>query len=98
MHVKYRGHNLIGVKFKGGLERSISARAARRGVRLAAVLRRVLERQLRARQAGRDRGAAFTSLVPMLADELTKAANLVVADGDDDLVLLTRHDESARVV
>ena len=46
VHVKYRGHNLFGVEFKGGLSGPVAARAARRGLRLAPVLRRVLERQL----------------------------------------------------
>jgi hypothetical protein len=43
-------------------------------------------------------GAAITTLVPVLADELTVVTNLTVTEGDDALVLLSRHDESARVV
>jgi len=39
-----------------------------------------------------------TSLVPVLAAEMSLAANLSVVDADDGLVLVARHDESSRVV
>ena len=80
VHVKYRGHNLIGVNFKGGLRGAVAARAAGRGVHLAAVVRRLLARQHRARRWRSGVSApVIASLVPLLADELDNAANLTVA-------------------
>ena len=98
VHVKYRGHNLIGVKFKGGL--SGPSPLVLRGEVCISLLffDACWSDSFELGRPGAIVGAAFTSLVPVLADELTNVSNLVVTDGDDDLVLLTRHDESARVV
>jgi hypothetical protein len=48
--------------------------------------------------AGDIAGAALASLVPVLAAELEQPGNLAVAEGEDGLVLIARHDASDRVV
>ena len=76
-------------QLQGRTERAVAARPARRGLRLAAVLRCLLERQLQARRRRPASPApAITSLVPVLADELALPANLNVTDDDDRLVLI----------
>ena len=98
VHVKYRGRNLVGVKFKGGL--SGPSPLVLRGEVCVSLLffDACWSDSFELGRPGAIAGAAFTTLVPILAGELVKVSNLVVAAGDDDLVLLTRHDESARVV
>jgi hypothetical protein len=98
VHVKYRGHNLVGVKFKGGL--SGPSPLVLRGEVCVSVLflDACWSDSFELARPGAVVRAAFNTLVPMLADELAKVANLAVAEGDDDLVLLARYDESDRVV
>lgn len=98
VHVKYRGHNLIGVKFKGGLKGP--SPLVLRGEVCVSVLffDACWSDSFELARPGAVAGAVITSLVPMLADELVLAANLMVAEGDDQLVLLARHDDSARIV
>ena len=98
VHVKYRGRNLVGVKFKGGL--SGPSPVVLRGEVCVSLLLfdACWSDSFELASPGAVAGAAITSLVPVLADELEKAANLTVAEGDDGLVLLSRHDESTRVV
>ena len=88
MHVKYRGHNLIGVKFKGGLS-GPSPLVLRGEVCVSLLLFDACwSDSFELGDSGAIAGAVITSLVPVLADELALAANLSVAEGDDELVLL----------
>ena len=98
VHVKYRGHNLIGVKFKGGLA-GPSPLVLRGEVCIDLLFFDACwSDSFELGDAGAIVGAVFRSLVPVLAEELAKAANLAVVEGEDQLVLLTRHDDSDRVV
>ena len=96
--VKYRGHNLIGVKFKGGL--SGPSPLILRGEVCVSLLffDACWSDSFGLGDPGAVARAVITSLVPLLAGELARASNLTIAEGDDGLVLLTRHDESARAV
>jgi hypothetical protein len=98
VHVKYRGHNLIGVKFKGGL--AGPSPVVLRGEVCIDLLffDACWSDSFELGDAGAIAGAALRSLVPVLAEELARASNLTVAEGDDQLVLLARHDDSDRVV
>jgi hypothetical protein len=96
--VKYRGHNLIGVKFKGGLS-GPSPLILRGEVCVSLLLFDACwSDSFELGDPGAVAGAVIASLVPVLAGELALASNLSVPDGDDELVLLARHDEAARVV
>jgi hypothetical protein len=98
VHVKYRGHNLIGVKFKGGLK-GPSPLVLRGEVCISLLFFDACwSDSFKLAEPGAVAGAAIASLVPVLAEELAKASNLFVTEGDDGLVLLARHDESARIV
>lgn len=98
VHVKYRGHDLIGVTFKGGLS-GPSPLVLRGEVCVSLLLFDACwSNSFELANPGRIGGAVVVSLVPVLAAELAVAANLTVAEGDDGLVLLSRHDESSRVV
>ena len=98
VHVKYRGHNLIGVKFKGGLA-GPSPLVLRGEVCIDLFFFDACwSDSFRLADTGAIVGAAFRSLVPVLAEELGKPSNLTVTEGDDQLVLLARHDDSDRVV
>jgi len=98
VHVKYRGHSLIGVDFKGGL--SGPSPLVLRGEVCVSLLffDACWSDSFKLGEPGAIAGAAIASLVPVLAEEMALAANLAITEGDDGLVLLTRHDESARVV
>jgi hypothetical protein len=98
VHVKYRGHSLIGVSFKGGL--SGPSPLVLRGEVCVSLLffDACWSDSFELGDPGAIVGAAIASLVPVLAGELELASNLTITDGDDGLVLLTRHDDSARVV
>ncbi|MGE5691549.1 MAG: DUF6603 domain-containing protein [Pseudomonadota bacterium] len=91
VHVKYRGHNLIGVSFKGGLA-GPDPLVLRGEVCISLLLFDACWRD--SYELGGDdiSGPVITSLVPVLADEMTRASNLTVSADDDRLVLL-RHDE-----
>jgi hypothetical protein len=98
VHVKYRGRNLIGVKFSGGLS-GPSPLVLRGEVCISLLLFDACwSDSFELAHPAAVAGAALTSLVPVLATELTKATNLVVAEGDDGLVLLSRQDDSPRIV
>ncbi len=98
VHVKYRGHNLIGVDFKGGL--SGPSPLVLRGEVCVSLLffDACWSDSFKLGDPGAILGATITSLVGVLADELALASNLTVAEGDDGLVLVKRHDESDRIV
>jgi hypothetical protein len=98
VHVKYRGHNLFGVKFKGGL--SGPSPLVLRGEVCVSLLffDACWSDSFELGHPGAIPGAAIASLVPVLAEEMALASNLAIAEGDDGLVLLARHDESARLV
>ena len=98
VHVKYRGHSLVGVSFKGGLA-GPSPLVLRGEVCVSLLFFDACWSD--SFELGRPDAiarAVLTSLVPVLAEELAKVANLLVAGDDDDLVLIARHDESDRVV
>jgi hypothetical protein len=98
VHVKYRGHNLIGVRFKGGLA-GPSPLVLRGEVCIDLLFFDACwSDSFELADPGAIVGMTFRSLVPVLAEELAKASNLAIAEGDDQLVLLTRHDDSERVV
>ncbi|CAN5259125.1 hypothetical protein BH18ACT12_BH18ACT12_08990 [soil metagenome] len=98
VHVKYRGHNLIGVKFKGGLA-GPSPLVLRGEVCISLLFFDACwSDSFTLGDSGALPSAAIASLVPVLADEMALADNLTVSEDDDKLVLLTRHDESARAV
>jgi hypothetical protein len=98
VHVKYRGHNLIGVKFKGGLA-GPSPLVLRGEVCISLLFFDACwSDSFTLGDSGALPRAVIASLVPVLADEMALAANLSVSEDDDKLVLLRRHDESARVV
>jgi hypothetical protein len=98
VHVKYRGHNLVGVSFKGGL--AGPSPLVLRGEVCVSVLffDACWSDSFQLRSPGAVAGAAIGSLVGVLAGELTLASNLAIVGDDDGLVLLTRHDDSSRVV
>jgi hypothetical protein len=95
--VSYRGHNLIAIKFTGGL--AGPSPLVLRGEVCISVL--FLDACWSDSYTLGDSGAlprpVVTSLVPVLAAETALASNLTVAEDDDDLVLLVRQDESTRV-
>jgi hypothetical protein len=98
VHVKYRGRSLVGVGFSGGLS-GPSPLVLRGEVCVSLLLFDACwSDSFELADPGRIAGAVITSLVPVLAAELTLAANLAVSEGDDGLVLLSRHDSSPRVV
>ncbi len=98
VHVKYRGHNLMGVKFKGGLS-GPSPLVLRGEVCVSLLLFDACwSDSFELGNPGAIVGAAITSLVSVLADEMALASNLTVIGGEDGLVLVTRLGESTRVV
>ena len=98
VHVKYRGRSLVGVDFSGGLS-GPSPLVLRGEVCVSLLLFDACwSDSFKLADPGRIAGAVITSLVPVLADELARAANLLVSEGDDGLVLISRHDDSSRVV
>lgn len=98
VHVKYRGHNLIGVRFKGSLA-GPSPLVLRGEVCISLLLFDACwSDSFTLGDSGALPRGVIASLVPVLADEMALAANLAVAEDDDKLVLIRRHDESARVV
>jgi hypothetical protein len=98
VHVKYRGHNLIGVKFKGGLA-GPSPLVLRGEVCISLLLFDACwSDSFTLGDSGALPKAVLASVVPVLADELALATNLSVADDDDKLVLLRHPDESGRLV
>jgi hypothetical protein len=97
VHVKYRGHSLVGVSFKGGLS-GPSPLVLRGEVCVSLLfLDACWSDSFELGDPGAIAGAAISSLVPVLAEELSRASNLAIVDGDDGLVLLARRDEAARV-
>ncbi len=98
VHVKYRGRNLVGVKFKGGLS-GPSPLVLRGEVCISLLLFDACwSDSFELGSAGDIAGAALASLVSVLAAELETPGNLTVAEGEDGLVLIARHDTSDRVV
>jgi hypothetical protein len=98
VHVKYRGHNLIGVKFKGGLA-GPSPLILRGEVCISLLLFDACwGDSFQLGDSGAMPKSVFDSLVTVLADEMALAANLTVSEDDDKLVLLRRPDESSRLV
>ena len=98
VHVKYRGRNLVGVKFKGGLSGPIPL-VLRGEVCISLLLFDACwSDSFELGSAGDIAGAALASLVSVLAAELEAPGNLTVAEGEDGLVLIARHDTSDRVV
>jgi len=98
VHVKYRGHNLIGVKFKGGLA-GPSPLVLRGEVCISLLLFDACwSDSFQLGDSGALPQATIASLVSVLADEMSLAANLSVPEGDDKLVLLKSPDDSSRVV
>jgi hypothetical protein len=98
VHVKYRGHNLIGVKFKGGLA-GPSPLVLRGEVCISLLLFDACwSDSFTLGDSGALPQAAIASLVPVLAGEMALAANLSVSDEDDKLVLLRQPEETGRVV
>jgi hypothetical protein len=92
VHVKYRGHNLIGVSFKGGLA-GPSPLVLRGEVCISLLLFDACWRDS-FQLGGEDiSGPVIASLVSVLADEMTRASNLTVSADDDKLVLLRRDEE-----
>jgi hypothetical protein len=98
VHVKYRGHSLVGVSFKGGL--AGPSPLVLRGEVCVSLLffDACWSDSFELRNPGAVAGAAISSLVDVLAGELALASNLAIVGDDDGLVLLTRHDDSPRVV
>ena len=98
VHVSYRGHNLIGVKFKGGL--AGPSPLVLRGEVCVSLL--FFDACWSDSYTLGDSGALprplITSLVPVLAAEMALVSNLTVVDDDDGLVLLARQGQSDRVV
>ena len=92
VHVKYRGHNLIGVSFKGGLA-GPDPLVLRGEVCISLLLFDACWRD--SFELGGDdiSGPVIASLVPVLADEMTRGSNLTVSADDDKLVLLRRDEE-----
>ncbi len=98
VHVKYRGHNLIGVKFKGGLA-GPSPLVLRGEVCISLLFFDACwSDSFTLGDSGALPQAAIASLVPVLADELSLAANLSVSQDDDKLVLLRPPDDGGRVI
>jgi Family of unknown function (DUF6603) len=98
VHVSYRGHNLIGVKFKGALA-GPSPLVLRGEVCISLLFFDACwSDSFRLGDSGALPRPLVTSLVPVLAAEMALSANLAVADDDDGLVLIARGNESPRVV
>lgn len=92
VHVKYRGHNLIGVDFKGGLA-GPSPLVLRGEVCVSLLLFDACWSDSYELGGEDISGAVIASLVPVLADEITRPSNLTVSADDDRLVLLRRDEE-----
>jgi hypothetical protein len=98
VHVKYRGHSLLGVDFSGGLS-GPSPLVLRGKVCVSLLLFDACwSDSFELADPGAIASTVLTSLVPVLAGELSLPANLAVAEADDGLVLLSRHDATPRVV
>lgn len=98
VHVKYRGHNLIGVSFKGGIS-GPSPITLRGEVCVSLLLFDACWGDSIELGGGDDLAApAFTTLVPVLAGELALASNVAVTAPEDDLVVLTRRGSNGRQV
>lgn len=98
VHVKYRGHSLIGVTFKGGL-RGPSPLVLRGEVCVSLLFFDACwSDSFELGRPGAVTGPLLASLVPVLAQEIARPANLSVGDIEDDLVLLARREGSTRVV
>jgi hypothetical protein len=96
--VTYRGHNLISVKFKGGLA-GPSPLVLRGEVCISLLFFDACwSDSFTLGDSGALPRPVVASLVPVLAAEMALASNLTVAEDDDGLVRLARHDESTRVV
>jgi hypothetical protein len=96
--VTYRGHNIVSVKFKGGLA-GPSPLVLRGEVCVSLLLFDACwSDSFTLGDSGALPRPVVASLVPVLAAEMSLAANLSVVDADDRLVLVARHDESPRVV
>ncbi len=97
VHVKYRGHNLIGVDFKGGLA-GPSPIVLRGEVCVSLLLFDACWSDSIELGSGEAvLGPLITSLVPIIGAELANLANLV-AGGGDPLVLTTLPGSPARPV
>lgn len=92
VHVKYRGHNLIGVSFKGGLA-GPDPLVLRGEVCISLLLFDACWRDSFTLGGDDISGPVIASLVPVLADEITRASNLTVSADDDRLVLLRCDEE-----
>ena len=98
VHVKYRGHNLIGVKFKGGLA-GPSPLILRGEVCISLLFFDACwGDSFQLGDSGALPRSEFDSLVAVLAEEMELAANLTVSEDDDKLILLRRPEQSDRLV
>jgi hypothetical protein len=97
VHVKYRGHNLIGVDFKGGLA-GPSPIVLRGEVCVSLLLFDACwSDSIELGSGATVLGPVISSLVPVIGAELANLANLV-AGGEDPLVLTTLPGSPARPV
>jgi hypothetical protein len=92
VHVRYRGHNLIGVDFKGGLA-GPSPLVLRGEVCVSLLLFDACWQGSFDLGGDEIPGPVVATLVPVLAEEMTRASNLTVSADDDKLVLLRRDEE-----
>ncbi len=92
VHVKYRGHNLIGVSFKGGLA-GPDPLVLRGEVCISLLLFDACWRDSFTLGGDDISGPVIASLVPVLVEEMTRASNLTVSADDDRLVLLRGDEE-----
>jgi hypothetical protein len=98
VHVKYRGHNLVGVDFKGGMS-GPSPIVLRGEVCVSLLLFDACwSDSIKLGSGEAVFGALIASLVPMLGGELTAPANLVAVGGEDTLVLVTSPENATRPV
>jgi hypothetical protein len=96
--VTYRGHNLISVKFKGGLAGPSPLVLSGEVCVSLFLFDACWSDSFTLGDSGALPRPVVSSLVPVLAAEMALGTNLTVVEGDDGLVQVARRDESSRVV
>lgn len=98
VHVKYRGHSLIGVDFKGGITGPSPIVLSGEVCVSVLLFEGCWSDSIQLGSGTSAGGPLIASLVALLADELVAAANLTAGDGDDRWVLAASPTGAARPV
>ncbi len=98
VHVKYRGHSLIGVDFKGGITGPSPIVLSGEVCVSLLLFDACWSDSIQLGSGTRAGGPPIASLVALLADELDAVANLTAGDGDDRWVLAASPQDAPKPV